>query len=55
MLDIIETRLPVEPRRELYLLLRLLGSRLGSLLLLGWASFRCGAGGRPRGQGFTRR
>ncbi|KAL4425046.1 hypothetical protein ABPG77_001824 [Micractinium sp. CCAP 211/92] len=39
VLEIIETRLPVEPRRELHLLLRLLGSRLGSLLLLGWASF----------------
>lgn len=39
VMDAIETRLPAEPRRELHLLLRLLGSRLGTLLLLGWASF----------------
>lgn len=40
VMDAIETRLPAEPRRELHLLLRLLGSRLGTLLLLGRASFR---------------
>ena len=37
----IEGRLTPESRRELHLLLRLLGSRLGSLLLLGRASFGC--------------
>ena len=37
-----ERRLPPESRRELYLLLRLLASRWGSLVLLGRASFRCG-------------
>ncbi|KAL4422311.1 hypothetical protein ABPG75_008508 [Micractinium tetrahymenae] len=39
VVETIETRLPAEPRRELHLLLRLLGSRFGSLLLLGWSSF----------------
>jgi hypothetical protein len=42
VIELIEGRLTPESRRELYLLLRLLGSRLGSLLLLGRASFRCG-------------
>lgn len=39
MIETIEARLPAEARRELYLLLRLLSSRLGSLLLLGRAAF----------------
>ena len=43
VLDTVDRRLPPEPRRELHLLLRLLGSRVGSLLLLGRASFGCAA------------
>lgn len=38
VIETIEKRLPPESRRELHLLLRLLGSRWGSLLLLGRAS-----------------
>lgn len=39
MIELIEVRLPPEARRELFLLLRLMGSRLGSMLLLGRAAF----------------
>lgn len=46
VLETVEARLPPEARRELYLLLRLLGSRLGCLLLLGRQSFGCACCGR---------
>jgi hypothetical protein len=39
VIELIEVRLPPEARRELFLLLRLMGSRLGSVLLLGRAAF----------------
>lgn len=39
VLETVEARLPAETRRELNLLLRLLGSRLGSLLLMGRCAF----------------
>ncbi|PRW45373.1 Long-chain-alcohol oxidase FAO1 [Chlorella sorokiniana] len=42
VIETIEKRVPPESRRELHLLLRLLGSRWGSLLLLGRASVGSG-------------
>jgi hypothetical protein len=42
VIETVETRLTPESRRELYLLLRLLSSRLGTLLLLGRAAFASG-------------